>query len=84
MGPIGLTRLGPGFPAGLAAAVALLLAVAGAASAQIPLDEAAIFFEENATDGDLGIQLFWDGEPWTNVTVIGPDRRRVLSETVAA
>lgn len=41
--------------------------------ALVELEEAAVFFEFNTTDLDLGIQLFWDGEGWTEMEVTGPD-----------
>ncbi len=37
---------------------------------EIELDEAAVFIEFNSTDGDFGIQFFWDGEPWDQMTVL--------------
>lgn len=36
---------------------------------EIELDEARVFIEYNATDGDLGIQFFWDGEAWDRMRV---------------
>ena len=50
-------------------------------SAQIPFDEAKIRFEVNSTDGDAGIQVFLDGEAWESVTIVSPDRRRILDVT---
>jgi hypothetical protein len=44
----------------------------------IAFDEAQIFFEENATDGDLGIQFFLDGEAWSQVMILRPDGEIVL------
>jgi hypothetical protein len=38
----------------------------------VELDEAEIFFEENATDKDLGIQLFLDGDAWTRIKIYDP------------
>jgi hypothetical protein len=32
----------------------------------------------NATDGDAGLQVFLDGEPWKAVTIFRPDGRRML------
>lgn len=39
----------------------------------ITLDDAEIIFELNATDGDLGIQIFLDGEPWNSIRIVSPD-----------
>ncbi|MDJ0976395.1 MAG: fibronectin type III domain-containing protein [Planctomycetota bacterium] len=36
---------------------------------EVELDAAAVFIEWNSTDGDYGIQVFWDGEPWTKMKV---------------
>ena len=45
---------------------------------EVELDEAEVFIEFNSTDGDIGIQFFWDGEPWDRMKVEGPDGRTVL------
>ena len=45
---------------------------------EIELDEAEVFIEFNSTDEDFGIQFFWDGVPWENMKVEGPDGRTVL------
>ncbi|MHC5064893.1 MAG: hypothetical protein ACYTG5_13070 [Planctomycetota bacterium] len=46
---------------------------------ELELDEAEVFIEFNSTDGDFGIQFFWDGEPWRTMKCEGPDERTVLS-----
>jgi hypothetical protein len=43
------------------------------------LSEAALFFELNDTDGDLGIHASIDGEPWTSLEIDGPGDRELLS-----
>ena len=48
----------------------------------VELDEAEIFFEENATDKDLGIQLFLDGEGWRRIKIFDPRWRKVLDVSV--
>jgi hypothetical protein len=52
----------------------------GADSAQraLRLDEATMIIEINATDGDAGLQVFLDGEPWTEMAVFAPNGRRIL------
>jgi hypothetical protein len=35
--------------------------------------------EVNATDGDAGLQVFLDGEPWSSMTISTPDGRRILA-----
>jgi hypothetical protein len=75
--------------AGLAlAAVATLTAIAvaqwnsssdaQAASKPIRLAQSTLIVEVNATDGDAGLQVFLDGEPWRSMTISGPDGRAML------
>ena len=45
---------------------------------ELELDEAEVFIEFNSTDGDFGIQFFWDGDPWDKMRVEGPDEDVVL------
>ncbi len=40
--------------------------------AVIEFADAAVFFECNATDVDLGMQLFFDAEGWETVQISGP------------
>jgi hypothetical protein len=73
----------------LAASVAVVLALGGAASAElgtrsaeaVRLAEATMIVEVNATDGDAGLQVFLDGEPWRTMRVTGPDGRTILDVT---
>ena len=57
----------------------LMVSLAAAAAAaprggdEIELDAAEVFIEFNSTDGDFGIQFFWDGEPWDRMQLEGPD-----------
>jgi hypothetical protein len=68
----------------LVAMVALILMVAapGAWAAKkkevVSFEDALIRFEFNSTDQDLGIQIFVDGGPWTELKIVGPDRRKIL------
>jgi hypothetical protein len=52
----------------------------GATAAQKPirLDEATMIIEVNATDGDAGLQVFLDAEPWSAMAVYAPNGRRIL------
>jgi hypothetical protein len=45
---------------------------AGRSKEPIPLDDASMIVEVNATEGDAGIQVFFDGEPWDSMTISGP------------
>lgn len=49
-----------------------------AASAPTPLAAATMIVEVNATDGDAGLQVFLDGEPWKAMTITSPDGRRMV------
>ncbi|MDX1547224.1 MAG: hypothetical protein R3247_09565 [Rhodothermales bacterium] len=46
--------------------------------AVIPFADAEVFFEFNATDNDLGLQLFLDAEGWDRIRVADPDRKRII------
>ena len=70
----------------LVAAAVVVLAVGGAARATesapaAQLAEATMIVEVNATDGDAGLQVFLDGEPWKWMRVTGPDGRTILDVT---
>jgi hypothetical protein len=71
----------------LLAALAFLTAIAvaksnstsaRAASKPIRLADSRLIVEVNATDGDAGLQVFLDGEPWRSMTMSGPDGQTVL------
>ncbi|MDQ4005901.1 MAG: fibronectin type III domain-containing protein [Actinomycetota bacterium] len=76
-------------PTGVAMAAALLIGIAavnwtpspraGAASKPIRLSEATMIVEVNATDGDAGLQVFLDGEPWRSMEIADPDGERILA-----
>lgn len=70
------------------AAIALatsLVAVAASANGrhdeqpEEPFDVGQLFFQLNDTDGDLGIHMLVDGEPWKHLTVEDPRGRRMLN-----
>jgi hypothetical protein len=52
----------------------------GTATTQRPLELAKsdLFIEINATDGDAGLQLDLDGEPWSQLAIFDPNGRRVM------
>jgi hypothetical protein len=50
-----------------------------AAKETIDLEDAEIRIEVNDTDGDAGLQLFADGEPWSQMKVTGPGGKLVYS-----
>jgi len=51
---------------------------ARAKKARTPFEAAKIIFEFNATDQDLGIQLFIDAEAWKTVAVLDPDGHKIF------
>jgi hypothetical protein len=70
----------------LAASGVVLLTFGGGAGASpsapaVRLAEATMIVEVNATDGDAGLQVFLDGEPWRSMSVTGPDGRTILDVT---
>lgn len=46
---------------------------------EIPFSDTQIRIEVNATDGDAGLQIFLDGEPWRRARVEDPNGRLVYS-----
>jgi hypothetical protein len=70
-----------------AVTVALVLGAPAAASGDTPsvstvcLAAATMIVEVNATDGDAGLQVFLDGEPWRSMRVTGPDGRTIIDVT---
>jgi len=58
-------------------AVAALLVFTPRAWA-IQYDQTKIIIEVNATDGDAGIQIFLDGEGWSELEVTDPDGEEIL------
>src|SRR5918996_5763138 len=48
------------------------------AAKSIRLEEATMIIETNATDGDAGLQVFLDGEPWRSMAVSTPGGKKIL------
>lgn len=44
----------------------------------VPFKEARLIVETNATDGDAGLQLFLDHEPWRSVALFTPEGTKIL------
>lgn len=55
----------------------LSLGVAAPEAWAKPFSAAKIIFEVNASDGDAGIQVFLDGEPWKIVKIFNPDKVQI-------
>jgi hypothetical protein len=65
----------------LSLAVSLLVvgsSSAGKAAKPVRLADATVIVELNATDGDAGLQVFLDGEPWRAMKVSAPNGRTIL------
>jgi hypothetical protein len=89
-----MTRSFPRPKAGLPAALVLLAGIAGfvgiaaatsngspggeVAAKPIRLADATMIIEVNATDRDAGLQVFLDGEPWSEMAVFAPNGRKIL------
>jgi hypothetical protein len=48
------------------------------AAKPVRLADATVIVELNATDGDAGLQVFVDGEPWRAMRVSAPNGRTIL------
>jgi hypothetical protein len=55
-------------------------ALAGSSSEAKPvkLKDSTLIVEVNATDGDAGLQVFLDGDPWKSMRVVAPNGRTIL------
>jgi hypothetical protein len=51
----------------------------GGGAKPIRLAEATLLVEVNATDGDAGLQVFLDGDPWRAMRIVGPNGQTVLA-----
>jgi fibronectin type III domain protein len=48
------------------------------AKARVPLSEAKIIVELNASAEDVGIQIFLDGEPWKSMKIFNPKGNKIF------
>jgi hypothetical protein len=66
----------------LTASALSVLAVSGAASGEVAktvqLKDATLIVEVNATDGDAGLQVFLDADPWRSMRIVAPSGRTIL------
>jgi Fibronectin type III domain len=51
----------------------------GAPAKPVRLAEATLIVEVNATDGDAGLQVFLDGEPWRSMRITDPNGREIAA-----
>lgn len=45
---------------------------------EVPFSDAQIRIEVNSTDGDAGLQIFLDGEPWKRIRIEDPNGRLIF------
>src|SRR5687767_5786963 len=64
-------------PLALSAALAWSVLPGGAAEA-IEFDEADIFYELNATDGDVGVHVSLDAESWRELRIESPRGQEII------
>jgi hypothetical protein len=50
----------------------------------VPFKAAMLIVEINATDGDAGLQIFLDHEPWKSITMTRPDGTKILDVQTSA
>lgn len=67
-------------------AIAMLTLVAGSTALAgrdrwVELDDARLKIETNDTDGDAGVQVFIDADPWRVMEIFHPDGRRLFRST---
>lgn len=55
------------------AAPTVFAASEGPFKGPMPLDDAKVLIEHNASDEDTGFQFFVDGEPWKDLRITGPN-----------
>jgi hypothetical protein len=61
-----------------AAAVPFLVGAAAPTLKPVAFGDARLIIEVNATDGDAGLQIFADAEPWKQLTVFRPDGQQII------
>lgn len=53
-------------------------AVSAVRGPTVPFADAEVFFEQNLTDDDLGLQIFLDADGWTRVDVSDPGNQKIV------
>lgn len=68
---------------GLAVLASLLVPTAvGAQGATVPFKDARLKIEVNSTDGDAGLQVLLDHEPWKSISITNPNGQKILDVAV--
>ena len=65
----------------LAMATLLVGSTAGAEDEQVAFKDARLKIETNDTDGDAGVQVFLDSDPWQWIEIYDPRGRRLFRST---
>ena len=72
-----------GVPLLIGVPAAAAVGAGGAQTKPVEFSDARLKVEINATDGDAGLQLFLDGEPWNEVELVDPDGDVVVDVDVS-
>jgi hypothetical protein len=67
----------------LLAVVPFVVGAAAADPKPVPFADARVIVEVNDTDGDAGLQIFLDAEPWKQVSVFRPDGEQIVDFATA-
>jgi hypothetical protein len=67
----------------LVAVAGTVVGVASAAPPPVQLADAKVIVEVNETDGDAGLQIFLDGDPWRQIAVFRPDGQKIAEFATA-
>jgi hypothetical protein len=62
----------------VAALVLAPVLIAAARPKPVPFADARLIVEVNATDGDAGLQIFVDADPWKQVSIHRPDGQQIV------
>ena len=54
----------------------------GAQGGTVPFKDARLKIEVNATDGDAGLQVLLDHEPWKSISITNPNGQKILDVAV--
>jgi hypothetical protein len=72
-----------GVPLLIGVPAAAAVGTGGAQTKPVEFSDARLKVEINATDGDAGLQLFLDGEPWNEVELLDPEGDVVVDVDVS-
>jgi hypothetical protein len=73
-----------GVPLLIGVPAAVSVGTGGAQTKPVEFSDARLKVEINATDGDAGLQLFLDGEPWNEVELLDPSGKAIVDVDVSS